>query len=84
MAIYVDGSPVSYTSATITDYDNTRGIVTSGTCSFAGYPVTVAPGVHTFALYWEPAVLWATNPWTVLCNPSVAGAADECILTVFD
>lgn len=84
MALYVDGSPVAYTSAVITDYDSHNGIVTSGTCTFAGYPVTLAPGSHTFALYWEPTVLWASWPWSVMCNPGVAGAADECILTVFD
>ena len=81
--ILVDGSPVCYAGSVITDYDNAQGVVTTGTVSFDGVPVTVAAGTHTISLAWQPVILWATNPWTMCMNPAAA-AADQCILTIFD
>ena len=58
LELVVDGTVVAWTGATITDYDDHNGTVTTGTASFAGFPVTIAPGVHTILLEWEPVKLW--------------------------
>jgi hypothetical protein len=81
--ILVDGSPVTYAGCTITDYDNAGGVVTTGTVAITGFPVTVAPGAHTITLAWQPVILWASSPWYLCMNPA-SGAADQCVLTVFD
>jgi hypothetical protein len=81
--IVVDGVAKAWAGATITDYDDVNGVVTTGTVSFDGIPIILAPGSHTIKLQWEAAVLWADNPWYIVINPGSA-SADHCILTVFD
>ena len=67
---------------TVTDYDATNGIVTTGTVAFAGIPVTLAPGSHTKTAM-ATGIPLADNPHYIVINPT-AGAADHCILTIFD
>ncbi len=81
--LVVDGIPVAWAGAVITDYDDVNGVVTTGTVAFAGIPISVAPGSHTVKLQWMPVKLWANNPWCIAINPTAA-ASDHCILTIFD
>lgn len=83
VAVVVDNIQEAWAGAVITDYDSYNGTVTTGTVAFAGIPVVRSTGSHNIHLEWRPTKLWASNPNCVVMNPT-AGAADHCILTVFD
>ncbi|MGD0712252.1 MAG: hypothetical protein ABR968_13845, partial [Bacteroidales bacterium] len=86
MRLLVDGTTWAQAAATITDYDNTEGVVTSGTVAFAGIPVAAGTGLHTIKLQWEATNLDPSmgSPWWIEINPTFTDVGDHCILTVFD
>jgi hypothetical protein len=86
--ILVDGNVVARAATLLTDFDEDSFgglyVTTSGTISFSGVPVTVAPGSHTITIQWKPALNWASSPWRVEINPTLSTVADHCVLTIFD
>ncbi len=83
--ILVNSVEVARTASVITDYDDFKGVVTSGSVSFSGIPVSVTPGVNTtIKLQWQPSILWATSPWRLGIDPNSTTVGDHAVLTVFD
>jgi len=83
--VLVNGSPVAISKCVITDYDDWNGLVTGGSAAIAGVPVNVTIGVPaTVTLQWYISPLWASNPWQLRCDPTLANIGDHAVLTVFD
>jgi hypothetical protein len=83
--ILVNGVEVARNASVVTDYDDYRGLVTSGGVSFTGIPVSVTVGNSTtITLQWMPSVLWASSPWRLGIDPSTGTVGDHAVLTVFD
>jgi hypothetical protein len=83
--VLVNGNPVAISKCVITDYDDMNGVVTGGSAAIAGVPVNVTIGVPaTVTLQWYISPLWASNPWQLRCDPTLANIGDHAVLTVFD
>lgn len=88
--VLVNGSPVAISKCLITDFDSDSGagkigFVTGGSAAIAGIPVNVTIGVPaTVTLQWYISPLWASNPWQLRCDPTLANIGDHAVLTVFD
>jgi len=85
--ILVNSVEVARTASVITDFDYDGGnwVITSGSVSFSGIPVSVTPGVNTtIKLQWQPSILWATSPWRLGIDPNSTTVGDHAVLTVFD
>lgn len=86
--ILVDGVVVARAANLLTDYDfdDILGevVITSGTVSFAGIPVTLPPGAHTIALQWRPIINFAASPWRIEINPVLTTVSDHCVMTILD
>ncbi|GAB4450742.1 MAG: hypothetical protein OHK0036_09990 [Bacteroidia bacterium] len=85
LRVLVGGVEVAKTSAMLTDYDDWNGVLTSGSAAIAGVPVSVTIGTPVqVKLQWMVVRLWSSSPWQIRCDPTMAGTADHCVLTVFD
>ena len=69
----------------ITDYDDVNGIITGGTVSFNGVPVTVTPGVSTtIRIQWRGTYLWAASPYQIRIDPTAINIGDHCSFFILD
>ena len=86
--VLVDGVVVARAANLLTDYDFDdwygETVMTSGTVSFAGIPVTLPPGAHTITLEWRPIVNFSASAWRIEINPTLSTVSDHCVMTVLD
>ncbi|GIV27156.1 MAG: hypothetical protein KatS3mg027_0970 [Bacteroidia bacterium] len=87
--VLVNGVEQAISKCVITDFDEDsfggQYLVTGGSAAIAGVPVNVTIGSPiTVVLQWYVSAIWASNPWQLRCDPTLANIGDHAVLTVFD
>ncbi|GIV29652.1 MAG: hypothetical protein KatS3mg028_0718 [Bacteroidia bacterium] len=87
--VLVNGVEQAISKCILTDFDEDsfggQWVVTGGSAAISGVPVNVTIGVPiTVTLQWYISPLWATAPWQLRCDPTLANIGDHAVLTVFD
>ncbi|HPQ08292.1 MAG TPA: hypothetical protein PK995_03620 [Bacteroidia bacterium] len=87
--VLVNGVEQAISKCILTDFDEDSWggmyVVSGGSAAISGVPVNVTIGSPiTVTLQWYIAPLWASSPWQLRCDPTIANIGDHAVLTVFD